>query len=243
MNSTVAAPAEDAKKKRKAVPGGRVRLLNIPRGWAHQAFFYQDRTQRAGWIAFELVGTVLLALSFGGITQAPLSNAWLWFGAVLVTHTINWVLNGNWWAGMLFTFPSLRNPGERATCDYLNSMARRLTNCRAVSGVMIFGSVSRGQWHDRSDLDMRLLRREGLLNGLIGIAALFREKLIALLARQPLDMYLADDASFLMKMRRDEPPVFLKKDDPRLDELYPNGLEVRIERLAPISLCGPPNGN
>ena len=88
---------------------------------------------------------------------------------------------------------------------------------------------------------MRLLRRGGLLNGFIGVAALFRERLIALLARQPLDIYLADDVGFLGKMRRDEPPVFLKKDDPRLDELYPNGLEVRVERLARTSLCGSPN--
>lgn len=129
---------------------------------------------------------------------------------------------------MLFTFPNLRNPGEKATCHYLNAMAERLKNIEAVSGIMIFGSVSRKQWHERSDLDMRLLRRKGFWNGIIANIILFREKVIALFYRQPLDIYLADDIKFLKKMRDDEKPVFLKKNDTRLDENYPNNGKVEI---------------
>jgi len=35
----------------------------------------------------------------------------------------------------------------------------------------------------------------------------------------------------LRKMRDDEPPVFLKKDDRRLDLAYPEGKETRIVTL------------
>ena len=219
------------KKRRKAMAGGRARLWNLPRGWAHQGFFYLDRTQRIGRVAFEVVPTVLLAWLISGAVGIPLSNVWLWCGSLLVTHTLNWVLNGNWWAGVLFAFPHLRNRGERATCDYLNRMADRLRRDRSISGAMIFGSVSRGQWHERSDLDVRLLRREGLRHAMAGVLVLFRERWIACWARQPLDIYLADDTPFLAKMRADEPPVFLKKDDPRLDRAYPQGEETRIETL------------
>ena len=111
-------------------------------------------------------------------------------------------------------------------------MADRLRNISAVSGVMIFGSVSRRQWHERSDLDIRLLRRKGFVNGIIAAAVLFREKVIALFCRQPLDIYLADDIRFLKKMRADETPVFLKKNDPRLDKHYPESTEVRINTLS-----------
>jgi len=147
------------------------------------------------------------------------------------------VLNGNWWAGMLFAFPGLRNRGDPATCAYLNRMAARLKNDRAISGALIFGSVARGQWHDRSDLDVRLLRRRGLRHGVAGVLVLARERLIALGARQPLDIYLADDIPFRRKMRADEPLVFLKKADPRLDREYPQGREVRIETLRGSSGC------
>lgn len=236
-------PAEKIKKKRKAAPGGRAKLLNIPRGWAHQAFFYQDPAQRIGWLALELIVMFVSALLISKISLIPLFNIRLWAAALPIAHTANWVFNGNWWAGMLFTFPRLRNPGEKATCDYLNSMASRLRPWHAISGVMIFGSVSRGQWHDRSDLDMRLLRREGLLNGIIAVGILFREKFIALSVRQPLDIYLADGVDFLSKLRSDEPPVFLKKDDSRLDELYPNRGEVKMESFALTSKRGLPEGD
>jgi predicted nucleotidyltransferase len=219
------------KKGRKALAGGKVRLWNIPRGWAHQGFFYLDRTQQAGRVILEIVPTVTIVWLVSAISGLPFSNVWLWSAGLFISHTLNWVFNCNWWAGMLFTFPGLRNPGERATCDYLDKMAERLKNDRAISGVMVFGSVSRGQWHDRSDLDMRLLRRRGVRNGIAGVLVLLRERVIALWARQPLDVYLADGIPFLKRMREDEPPVFLKKDDPRLDQVYPRGRETRIETL------------
>jgi len=219
------------KGNRKALADGKARLWNLPRGWAHQGFFYLDRTQRIGRVIFEIVPTVILAGLIGAIGGIPLSHVWLWCASLWAAHTLNWVLNGNWWAGMLFAFPGLRNRGERATCAYLNDMADRLRRDRAISGAMIFGSVSRGQWHERSDLDVRLLRRPGAWNGVAGILVLLRERWIALWSRQPLDVYLADGLPFLKKMRADETPVFLKKDDPRLELAYPQGCETRIDVL------------
>jgi predicted nucleotidyltransferase len=219
------------KRNHKASADGRARWWNLPRGWAHQGFFYLDRTQRIGRVIFEIVPTVILAGLIGGIGGIPLSNLWLWCAGLVLAHTLNWVLNGNWWAGILFAFPRLHNRGDRATCAYLNDLAGRLQRERAISGAMIFGSVSRGEWHERSDLDVRLLRRRGLFSAIAGILILSRERWIALWTRQPLDIYLADDVSFLRSMRKDEQPVFLKKDDPRLDRAYPEGQETRIETL------------
>ncbi len=219
------------KANRKALADGRARLWNLPRGWAHQGFFYLDRTQRIGRVIFEIVPTVILAGLIGRTARIPLSHVWLWCASLFLAHTLNWVLNGNWWAGMLFAFPGLRNRGDRATCAYLNQMAHRLRRDRSISGAMIFGSIARGQWHERSDLDVRLLRRPGVWNGVTGVLILLRERWIALWSRQPLDIYLADGIPFLKRMRADEPPVFLKKDDPRLERAYPDGRETRIEVL------------
>jgi predicted nucleotidyltransferase len=219
------------KRDRKGMTGRKACLWNLPRGWVHQGFFYLDHTQRLGRVILEIVPTVLLAALVGGIGGIPLSSIWLWGGSLLIAHTLNWVFNGNWWAGLLFAFPQLRNRGDRATCAYLNRMADRLRHNRSISGVMIFGSAARGQWHERSDLDLRLLRRRGLANGIAGVLVLVRERWIALWARQPLDVYLADDVAFLRHMRQDEAPIFLKKDDPRLERAYPEGRETRVETL------------
>ena len=182
-------------------------------------------------MVLEIAPTALLAVLIGAAGGVPLSRPGLWLGSLLVVHTLNWIFNGNWWAGMLFAFPRLRNRGERATCAYLNRMAARLGRDRAISGAMIYGSVARGEWHERSDLDVRLLRREGLASAIAGMLVLSRERWLALWACQPLDIYLADGIPFLRRMRPDEPPVFLKKDDPRLDRTYPDGRQNRIETL------------
>jgi len=224
-------------RNHKAVTGGGTRLWNLPRGWAHQSFFYLDRTQRIGRVVFEVAPTVLFAVLIGKFGGVPLTNVWLWCGSLLLAHTLNWVFNGNWWAGLLFAFPGLRNRGDRATCDYLNRMADRLRRDRSIAGAMLFGSAARGQWHERSDLDLRLLRRRGLGNGIAGVLVLSRERWIALWAGQPVDIYLADGIAFLRRMRRDETPLFLKKDDPRLDLVYPAGRETRIETLK-MNHCG-----
>ena len=47
-----------------------------------------------------------------------------------------------------------------------------------------------------------------------------RERIIALLKKQPLDAYIADDIKFLKKMRHDEFPIFLKNSDLRITNEY-----------------------
>ena len=78
---------------------------------------------------------------------------------------------------------------------------------------------------------MRLLRSPGFLNGLASICVLYRERILALCLRQPLDIYIADGIDFLKKMRKDEYPIILKREDSRLDVLYPDGEAVRIKKI------------
>jgi len=219
----------ERKERRKAVPGGWPRLWNLPRGWLHQGFLYQDRTQQVARALLEIGPTCLCAWAFSALFDVSLHGATVWVYAMLVSHSLNWVFNHNWWAEMLFTFPSLRNPGPQKTALYLKDLADRLSRSRSISGVLLFGSLSRGAWHDRSDLDMRILRRPGILNGVRAVCAMMRERFLALLAHQPLDVYLADDVVFLEKMRQDETPVFLVKRDERLERRYP-GIPARDVR-------------
>ncbi len=218
-------------KPRKATPGGRAKLSGLITSFLHQGFFYLDTTERLARMVLEIVPTILLMWGFSFLFDHSWSNLYLWCLAVVLVHALNWIFNSNWCAAVIFAFPSLRNPGEQATCRYLNAMGERLQNSRSISSVIVFGSVARGQWHDRSDLDLRLFRRRGLVNAVCAVAILLRERIIAVFLRQPLDIYLADGVEFLMKMRKDEPPVFLTKNDRRLDEAYPDGKVTRLERL------------
>jgi len=216
---------------KKVTAGGKPRILNLFRNWAHQAFFYLDRAERISRIILEGSATLLLATAFAVVTDHHIWDLLILAVCFLIIHTFNWVFNGNWWACVLFAFPNLRNPGETATCRYLNDMGERLKNNPSISGVLIFGSLSRGKWHDRSDIDLRILRKPGFWNAICALSIQIRERVIALFSMQPLDMYLSDDVDFLMKMRKDEPPIFLLMRDARLEKVYPSGKEIRFERL------------
>lgn len=105
-------------------------------------------------------------------------------------------------------------------------MQKRLNNSESISGGMIYGSLSRNKWQKKSDLDIRFLRKPGLVNGFTGYIFVFKERLIALKNKQPLDVYMADDIQFLKKMRNDEFPIFLKNKDIRLIKEYGTSEEI-----------------
>ena len=214
------------KFKRKSVPGGRTKLLNIPRNWLHQGLLYMDRTEFRARVFVEVIGIFLFSLLFSFFFRTSVLDWRLVLFSTVVVHTLNWMLNGNWWACILFTFPHLENPGAKATCHYLTRMKGRLEKKRSIVGVMVYGSLSRGKWHNRSDLDVRVLRHPGIFNGIQAIFVMMRERIIAVFTRQPLDVYLADGIPFLEKMRNDEIPIFLVKRSEELEKLYP-GIGVR----------------
>jgi len=216
---------------KKCIAGGKFGLLDLLRNWVHQALFYMDTTERGFRIVVEVIAIFVIAFIFAKLAGDNYFSLWIMIASLLVAHTINWILNGNWWACILFAFPKLRNRGQVATCWYLNKMAERLRDSSSISGILIFGSVSRGEWHNRSDIDLRLLRRRGVFYAISAMAIQMRERLVAFFNRQPLDMYMADDIDFLMKMNKDESPIFLKKRDSRLEQAYPSGKETRLRRL------------
>jgi predicted nucleotidyltransferase len=217
----------------KAQLNGSIKYFVPIRNWIHQGFFYLDRTEMFYRIVWELIlfsiCFYLLSefLNVGEIGSIVLS--------ALVSHTLNWIFNDNFWACMIFTFPNLLNPGQDNTIKYLKNLQTRLDKANYIGGGMIYGSLSRGEWRKKSDLDIRILRKSGVLNGLYGYVFVFKERIIALFNKQPLDIYLADSIKFLKKMRIDEHPVFLKNSDKNLSEFYRTTKTINFSLISTIN--------
>lgn len=160
--------------------------------------------------------------------------------AFAIVHTWNWVTNGLFWSVIIFTFPGMKNPGAENTVSYLNRMRERFDHSNCITGVAIYGSVSRRAWHDRSDIDIRFLRKKGLDSLVCAVFQTMAERFRALLAKQPMDLYLADDTDFLKKMRSDEKPFFIIARDSRLESLYP---ECSARQLTVEDLVGGGSGS
>lgn len=204
-------------KKIKAVVGGNTKLIVMIKNWLHQGFTYLDRTERFYRVIWELIPFVLCLFSFSYISISLWTNIFLSF---IISHTLNWIFNDNIWTCIQFTFPWAMNPGNEKTLLYLKDMKRRFANYECVTGVMIYGSLSRGVWHNKSDLDTRIMRKPGLFNGFKCYVLVHLERLRAFCYKQPLDMYMADSVRFLDLMRDDEFPIFLKAEDERLIKRY-----------------------
>lgn len=204
-------------KKIKAVVGGKTKTIVIVKNWIHQGFTYLDRTEQFYRIIWEIIpfGISIWGLSFTGLS--------IWvniFISFIIAHTLNWAFNDNIWTCIQFTFPWAMNPGNEKTLAYLENMQCRFAKYDCVTGVMIYGSLSRGVWHEKSDLDTRIMRKPGVWNGFKCYLIVHFERLRAFRNKQPLDMYMADSIKFLDLMRDDEFPIFLKANDRRLLERY-----------------------
>lgn len=211
------ADSKNQPKKIKAVVGGKTKTIVIVKNWIHQGFTYLDRTEQFYRAIWELI---LFGLSMWGLSHIGLA---LWANilvSIVVSHTLNWAFNDNIWTCIQFTFPWAMNPGNEKTLAYLEDMKRRFANYDCITGVMVYGSLSRGVWHDKSDLDTRIMRKPGLWNGFKCYVLVHLERLRAFYYKQPLDLYMADSVMFLDLMRDDEFPIFLKANDDRLVERY-----------------------
>lgn len=200
------------KARRNAVVGGSIRWNTIIRNWLIQCFFYLNPTDMTFKVFIE---AALFASFFGIMSIFGLCNWINLAGSFFLAHTLNWGFNGNFWACLMSAFPSMRNKGSEQTQAYVNTMAARLRANNAVDAMMLLGSVCRSQWHSRSDIDVRILRKRGVRSAFCTGVLTLKERFIAVMQRQPLEIYLADSVRFLAKKRRDEVPIFLICKDPK----------------------------
>jgi predicted nucleotidyltransferase len=73
----------------------------------------------------------------------------------------------------------------------------------------VYGSLTRGELRPTSDLDVRLIRRPGLVNGLRACWFVLRERTRAHLTGFPIDFLVLDSPRLLKRMRPDEPPLVI----------------------------------
>jgi predicted nucleotidyltransferase len=166
--------------------------------WVFQGVLNMDRTERLFKIVLDLAATAGLAILLS--TRLSLLPA---VGAGFLTaHTLNFLFNGQLW-DVLKASRAARHSRAQFVA-YVESLAARMRREPAITAAIVCGSVVRGEWHEAADLDLRLLRAPGSLNGLRSCWFLLAERTRALFARFPLDAYVLDNEASLSKLRGDE---------------------------------------
>jgi predicted nucleotidyltransferase len=165
--------------------------------WAFQGTLYMDRTERT----FKVVTDLVLGAVLWGILRRRLDLAALPVALVLA-HTANVLINGQI-PCVVKHFGYVQNDYStfRRQLQRLRSEGRRRESVRAI---VVLGSLARDELDETSDLDVRVIRRPGSINGLEASSFVMSERFSALVTGFPLDVFLLDDESSLSKIRDDE---------------------------------------
>jgi Nucleotidyltransferase domain len=171
--------------------------------WAVQGLLYMDVTERRFKVAIDLIMTVAIAAALSQWMD-PLGAL---ATAFLLAHTINFLFNGQLWV-LLKHYGLMRIELERYQ-GYMASLRERVRGEASIARAAVYGSLARDAWSPTSDLDVRLIRRAGFLNGLRACWFVALERGRALLARFPLDIYVGDSDALLDRMNTAEEPIDL----------------------------------
>lgn len=170
--------------------------------WFFQGILYADKTERA----FRFSIDASLTLIFFSIFSTFMRSSVGMILAFIIAHTLNSFLNGQ-----IFVverhFSTSRNSQNVAT--YIEGFKKRIIKEQSIQAAAIYGSYSRGEAKENSDVDVRIIRRCGVINGLRACSFGLLERTRALLNKIPLDLYVVDSTKHLLKLRKDEVPIVL----------------------------------
>jgi len=171
--------------------------------WVFHGFIYMDRTEKIFFLLLD--GIFFLPIFFAFLALSNLSSSIIL--AVVITHTLHWLFNGH----LYVLLKNLRLSKIELDCfaKYLSELRERAKREKSILAIAAFGSLSRGQLSESSDLDIRIIRRLGVINGIRACIFTFLERGRALLSKIPLDVYTLDGFQNLSKLCPDEPPVVL----------------------------------
>ncbi len=178
-------------------------LIIILINWTFQSILYMDKTERIFKISIDLV----LFCCFFIIFQNLMILFFNIIAAFIIAHSVNWILNGHIFA-LLKTFGVVKTKPSSFQL-YIDELKERGSKEKSIKCIAIFGSISR-ELNETSDLDVRIVRKKGFINGIRSSLFVMIERSKAFFKGFPLDIYLLDNEKNLFDLR--EKPIFIVKD-------------------------------
>ncbi len=172
--------------------------------WTFQGLLYMDFTERSFKITTDIVLTLLLFL----VLRVKFQEPYAMIIAFVLSHTSNFLFNGQLWV-LLKHYGLVHNSSENFE-QYLKAFTKRVNEEKSIAYAAVFGSRTRNKWRPTSDLDVRLIKHNGLYNGIKACIFVVKERTRALLSCFPLDIFILDSYEKLNSLPKDEIPLELK---------------------------------
>lgn len=197
--------------------------LFIASNWMFQGFFGMDLTEKLGRVITEIIVFVIMYLLF--VIYTKLNIIATIFISWFITHTLLWFLYSTIWAHIICILKLKKNTPEKLI-EYTANLGKRLNKRKCILGAAVFGSMSRGELHEYSDIDLRVIRKKGLKHAINSIIVMWYERLRAQWYGIPLEAYLGDDVTFFNSMRKDEIPVIISDREGKLKDICQQHIDI-----------------
>lgn len=193
----------------------RFKIFIILANWTFQGMLYADKTERSFRLLLDAVMIIILSTIFINL----ISNVYVvLILSFFVAHTINWIFNGQLF--VLGRYIGIKPNKQDEFCKYAKQLTNRAQRKKGIDSIALYGSTSRKQLSKSSDLDVRIIRKTGILNGLNACWFALLERSRAFFNRFPLDVYVLDSTDKLGKIRKDEKPIILYDSNDILAKYY-----------------------
>jgi len=173
--------------------------------WFFQGLLYMDNTERFFKLGIDLLGCLIMVPIFTILFRMNFLLTLML--SLFIIHTLNFLFNGQVW-GVLKKYGLVHITWLQYE-QYVKNLAERVNKEHSIIKALVYGSVSRKEWNESSDLDIRIIRKTGLWHGVRVCSFLLCERSRALFKRFPIDAYVLDNTKSLSKLSIDEEGINL----------------------------------
>ncbi|RPD98004.1 hypothetical protein EGM88_07525 [Aureibaculum marinum] len=161
-----------------------LRWLLLFTNWVYQGIPQADFSEKIYKISFTVIVALLIILS--------VNFSWLnLFLAIIIGHTVNWLLNCNISVILIHRMKYLKTNKE-ALFNHLFSIKKNLEEKKWFDFSVSSGGIIRGSMNKYSDIDVNVVRKSGFLNALKAICFAVFERKRADFKGIPLDVIISD---------------------------------------------------
>jgi predicted nucleotidyltransferase len=132
-----------------------------------------------------------------------------------------WLFNGHVWA--LQRYGTNNKPDDIK--KYLDDLQRRMLRYKSITGCAILGSMARGEFGYKSDIDIACTRNKGFISAVCAYSQGVLERTIAFLNRKPVELWFNNITNFQSLLDVEE-PLIIKDSNGELAKLMPTAIPL-----------------
>lgn len=195
--------------------------------WLFQGMIHSGNTE----MIFKIFCEVVFFIIAFPLTIIFIENSFVQvITSLIISHTLNWIVNTNF-NSLLIHRLYLKKLDKSSLFIYLSSLQEKLKTESWLEFAAIFGSISRGELKESSDLDVTFVRKSGIFNALKAVWFLFKERKIADFQGIPLEAYINEtpDES-ARRFKKEDTAVVLTDSNSILSLYYENTISLNAAR-------------